>query len=187
MIYFTSDLHLGHRSIIGMQNRPFRDEDEMNSTIIHNINSMVTNGDRLFILGDISHRINAPETDALVRRIRGKKTLLLGNHDLAGAGGGTDYDPSLFDGICDYKILNEYGMILVLMHYPMISWYRERKGSIMLHGHIHARREYNENNILNGICRFDVGVDANNFFPVPITVIREWAKRAREASAASAT
>ena len=78
-----------------MQNRPFRDEDEMNNTIIHNINSMVTNGDRLFILGDISHRISAAETDALVGHIK-----------------------------------DEYGMTLVLMHYPMISWYKERKGII---------------------------------------------------------
>lgn len=29
MIYFTSDLHLGHNAVISMQNRPFVDAEEM--------------------------------------------------------------------------------------------------------------------------------------------------------------
>ena len=33
MIYFTSDLHLGHRGIITMQERPFADVEEMNKMI----------------------------------------------------------------------------------------------------------------------------------------------------------
>ena len=36
--YFTSDLHLGHKSILHLQNRPFADIEEMNDAIIHNIN-----------------------------------------------------------------------------------------------------------------------------------------------------
>ena len=37
--YFTSDLHLGHTSILHLQNRPFADIEEMNDAIIHNINA----------------------------------------------------------------------------------------------------------------------------------------------------
>ena len=36
MIYFTSDLHLGHRRIIRMQDRPFADLKEMNRVLIYN-------------------------------------------------------------------------------------------------------------------------------------------------------
>ena len=38
MIYFTSDLHLGHRGIIRMQNRPFENVQEMNQVLIRNYN-----------------------------------------------------------------------------------------------------------------------------------------------------
>ena len=48
----------------------------------------------------------------------------------------------------------------------------------MLHGHIHSSGEYNRRNIMDGIRRFDVGVDANGYCPVPITKVLEWATEA---------
>ena len=53
-----------------------------------------------------------------------------------------------------------------LMHYPMLSWPKKGSGGYQLHGHIHARMGYNEANRADGQRRYDVGVDANNFFPV---------------------
>lgn len=37
MIYFTSDLHLGHEAVIRMQNRSFANADEMNRMLIENL------------------------------------------------------------------------------------------------------------------------------------------------------
>ena len=34
-----------------------------------------------------------------------------------------------------------------------------------MHGHIHAREEYNFQNKADGIRRYDVGVDANDYYP----------------------
>ena len=49
MIYFTSDLHLGHRGIIAMQNRPFESVEEMNRIILTNYNAVVGKDDSVYI------------------------------------------------------------------------------------------------------------------------------------------
>ena len=50
MIYFTSDLHLGHQGIIKLQNRPFESLEEMNKTLIANYNAMIHRDDTVYIL-----------------------------------------------------------------------------------------------------------------------------------------
>lgn len=41
MIFFTSDLHLGHEGILKYCHRPFAGVEEMNSTLIRNYNAVV--------------------------------------------------------------------------------------------------------------------------------------------------
>ena len=41
MLYFTSDLHLGHASAFEFQKRPFASLEEMNDQLIQNINDTV--------------------------------------------------------------------------------------------------------------------------------------------------
>ncbi len=48
----------------------------------------------------------------------------------------------------------------------------------MLHGHIHSDPSYNLENKRNGIRRYDVGVDANDYKPVSLEHIVSWAKEA---------
>lgn len=74
-----------------------------------------------------------------------------------------------FEAVLDYLELKPgvcHGTRMVLSHYPMLSWNGKRRGSIQLHGHIHADRAYNERNRRRGILRYDVGVDANGYAPV---------------------
>jgi calcineurin-like phosphoesterase family protein len=63
------------------------------------------------------------------------------------------------------------------MHYPMLSWPKKNSGGYQLHGHIHARMDYNEVNRVEGIRRYDAGVDANNFFPVSVKQIIDFFER----------
>ena len=167
MIYFTADMHLGHQSIITLQDRPFEDIDEMDKVIITNYNAVVNKDDTVYILGDICHRVKADVANAMIRQIKGKKYLIKGNHD-------KEYDPSLFIDIQDIMEVSLNGEKFVLMHYPMLSWNKMHGGSYHIHGHIHARMDYNEGNKSEGIRRYDVGVDANNFYPISVKQILEF-------------
>ncbi|WP_242830680.1 hypothetical protein [Butyrivibrio fibrisolvens] len=71
----------------------------------------------------------------------------------------------------DFMTVSLNGHYFALMHYPMLSWPKKNSGSIQLHGHIHARMDYNEQNRKEGIFRYDVGVDANSFYPVSVKQI----------------
>ena len=167
MIWFTSDLHLNHRAVVRMCGRPFESVDEMNDILIRNFNECVKNNDTVYILGDLSHRTPVIEVNNFITRLNGKKILCKGNHDKR-------YDSSLFEGIYDFLEISVHGVNISLMHYPMMSWPKSRRGSIHLHGHIHSKGDYNLQQRKEGILRYDVGVDANNFYPVSIMEIKEF-------------
>jgi len=167
MVYFTADMHFGHRAIINMQSRPFESVEEMNRVLLQNFNSVVHKDDTVYILGDICHHMKIEDADELIRKMHGKKYLIIGNHD-------KKYDPRLFEDIRDFMKVSVDGCNFALMHYPMLSWPKKSSGGYQLHGHIHARMEYNEANRAEGIRRYDVGVDANNFFPVSVKQIKDF-------------
>lgn len=167
MVYFTSDLHLGHRGIIEMQNRPFENVEEMNRTLLHNYNAVVQKNDTVYLLGDICHHMLVEQANEFIGKMNGKKILIRGNHDKI-------YEESLFDEIIDFKTMSLYGIYFALMHYPMLSWPKKNSGCIQLHGHIHSHEEYNLQNRKDGIRRYDVGVDANHYCPVSVKQIIEF-------------
>ena len=159
MYYFSSDLHLGHRAVLRMNGRPFETIEEMNRAIITNINARVHRDDTLYLLGDLAFRIPVEEANELIAKLKCKKILIRGNHD-------KNYDESLFEGVYDFLEINYGGHSISLMHYPMVEWPKSFHGSIHLHGHQHNNLEYNVQQRDEGVRRYDVGVDANYFFPV---------------------
>jgi len=97
VIYFTSDLHLGHRGIITMQNRPFKTVEEMNRILIQNFNACVGKGDTVCILGDICHHMPVEAANDTISSLHGTKYLVKRNHD-------KKYAEGLFEDICDFKV-----------------------------------------------------------------------------------
>ena len=81
MNYYISDLHLFHEAVIRFDNRPFVSLDEMHKAMVEKWNSKVTNGDTVYILGDVSLRGKNEDLIALVATLKGKKVLIRGNHD----------------------------------------------------------------------------------------------------------
>ena len=109
MIYFTSDLHLGHNAVINMQNRPFANVDEMNRVLIDNYNSVVHQNDTVYLLGDICFRIGVDRANELIASLKGKKYLICDNHD-------KKYDKSLFVDVKDFMTISANGLHISLMH-----------------------------------------------------------------------
>lgn len=96
MIYFTSDLHLGHRGIIAMRNRPFADVEEMNRILIANFNAVVHKDDTVYILGDLAHHMQVEDINKIIGKLNGRKILIKGNHD-------KKYDAALFEEVRDFQ------------------------------------------------------------------------------------
>lgn len=139
--FYISDLHLFHDNCIKFDNRPFENMDEMLSVIYNNWNNTVTNGDEVYILGDVSFRGKNEDLIAFVSKLKGQKILIKGNHDDV-----SDYRyRQLFKDVLDYKELQDNilgtSYRVVLSHYPILSWNHMNHGSILLYGHTHKSKE----------------------------------------------
>ena len=137
MKYYISDLHLFHEAAIRFDNRPFHDLCEMHRTIAERWNGKVTNGDFVYLLGDVSMRGKNEDLISLVATLKGKKVLIKGNHDDL-----SDYRyQQLFYEICDYKEIKDIydgkNCDVILSHYPLFSWKKMGSGAIHLYGHTH--------------------------------------------------
>lgn len=184
MIFFTSDLHLGHENAIEFTNRPFANVDEMNTVLLRNINDVVGLKDELWILGDFAFKISREDVTALRKQIKCKHVhLVRGNHD-------RDYsNDAIFESVQDYKELKTVYGRFVLFHYPIREWNAAHYGSVHLHGHIHSTGDYNSANLSKryaeyfhktrseqtdfGLRIYDVGVDANKYRPISLDQIAE--------------
>lgn len=156
MIYFTSDLHLGHINIISHCERPFDSVLAMDSTIIDHINNTVSSQDHLYILGDFSFRGKNPIE---YRRLIKCKNIhiILGNHDKPNKF--IPYVGMHFTTVQAVKEITYKQQKIFLSHYPHRSWPSSHRGSWMLYGHTHAN--LNHIDVASPLKTLDVGIDNN--------------------------
>lgn len=179
-VWITSDTHYHHTNICRgitrwrtqdgsipiQQTRNFQDLDEMNSTIVNNINQKVGPNDTLIHLGDFAFGGFDKIGEFLDRLVCKNIHLVLGNHDQHITKNREDIRDR-FLSVSQYLEVNIDDVDFVLSHYPHASWNKLGKGSIHLHGHVHlsAKDKWGKGK------RLDVGMDGNGYFPYKITEI----------------
>jgi calcineurin-like phosphoesterase family protein len=159
MIYYTSDLHLGHANIIKLCNRPFADVDEMNNMLITNWNKRVTNGDTVYIVGDLMFRTTEPSL--FLDKLKGKKHFVIGNHDSSWM---KKVELSkYFESVERMKVFGNGKCKVTLCHYPMMSF----EGDYLIYGHIHNHKSDSYWQLLRTMEHaLNAGVEVNGYMPV---------------------
>ncbi len=171
MIYFTSDLHLGHANAIKLCRRPFSCVEEMDETLIANWNERVTNGDTVYILGDLLFRNHTP-TESYLDRLKGKKHLITGNHDRKWMKQ-VPLD-KFFLSVNPMLHFSDGKHNITACHYPMMSWPCSGKGSYMVFGHIHGNTDADYWPLIErSELMLNAGVDVNDFRPVTFGEMEE--------------
>lgn len=143
-LWIYSDPHFDDMDLAaGLPNRPSAEEQ------VKMINSKVGRKDTIIFLGDIGNV-------EWVRKIRGYKILIMGNHDA----GRTNYEP-VFNEIFEGPVM--LGEKLILSHEPVdVPW------AFNIHGHIHDSKHKNDKH------HFNVCSDAIGYVPINMN---QWVKQ----------
>ena len=143
MKYYISDLHFDHTNVIKFDNRPFKDVEEMNNTLINNWNSVVKGGDIVYVLGDVlfgdENRFNE-----IVNKLNGQIVLVKGNHDRLQF---NKLNKRKVIKIVDYLEIKDTAFgkpyKVYMSHYfmPLFSKHRN-ENCVHLYGHVHNSDEW---------------------------------------------
>ncbi len=145
-VWFTSDTHFGSGRTLKMSQRPFKSVDEMDSTIIKNWNSVVSNDDIVYHLGDFG--------DYNIRKeLKGNIALIKGNYDV-------NVPSGLFSWITSHDQLRFDNIEIYMNHFPSLH----SKTMFNVFGHVHK---------LCMIKRYglNVGTDCHNFYPIDLETV----------------
>lgn len=179
MIYLSSDLHFNHNKPFIYADRGFSSVDEMNTAIIDNFNSVLTDRDDLYLLGDTLMG-NTSETILLFQQLKGKIHLIWGNHDTSNRKRILAQQPNVVE-VLGYADILTYGkQNFYLCHFPTITTNFDEdkplnRKLLCLAGHTHSTEKFDP-------CgSYNVAVDAHNCRPVSIeTVLEDFKKRRKQ-------
>ena len=137
--FYISDMHFGHANIIGLDNRPFVSTEDMEKKLIKNWNSVVDNGDIVYILGDFCWSRVANVWINILDQLNGTKHLIKGNHDMKVLPKNL---ACKFASVSDYKTIHDEDKTVIMCHYPMPFYKGDyNPNTYMLFGHIHTTEE----------------------------------------------
>ena len=187
-VLFTSDLHLGHRTVSEI--RGFNSIEEHDRVVLGNISKVARPGDTLWILGDVAMggwRDNILPLMALVAGYRINAHAVLGNHDRPAPNNsnGHAYVSEFamrggFASVSTVAKISIEGRSLLMSHYPYDGDHTEEErydqfrlrdlGTTLLHGHTHSDQRVSRSS--NGTLQIHVGLDAWGLKPVSLHQIK---------------
>lgn len=149
--FIIGDCHFYHKNIIRYCNRPWNsgvdfngnlvvtddDVEQMNNALIENWNNVVSDNSIVYVNGDFCFG-NIEKVKNIVSQLRGKKYIVLGNHDKHKI---KDYYDAGFDKVYDKPILI-YNFIL-LSHEP-IQWIKDGDVYMNIYAHVHNQEMYKD-------------------------------------------
>lgn len=181
-IFFTSDLHFQHKNVIKFCKRPFENIKDMELKLIENWNSVVSNEDIVFDLGDVLWFNGRHDAKRILNQLNGIHYVILGNHDnkknfeLCDKIIVCETCTQLFIQILDNKIQE-----IMLSHFPLLTWPHIDHNVINLFGHIHSGPNADPNGIDQNLTlhqnQMDVGTDAWNYKPISLDFINSILKK----------
>lgn len=172
-----ADLHLGHEATCTKFKqpdgvtplRPFANSQEMDEEIVKRWNAVVGEYDKVYVLGDVVIKQSNLVT---LSRLRGKKRLIPGNHDILKM---TEY-LKYFDDVHGYKVwVDDFIMSHIPLHVDSIT----SRFKANVHGHYHANKVTRKTKagIRPDPRYLCVSVEQTNFTPISFDEVR---RRIRE-------
>lgn len=158
--FVFSDPHFYSNAIISHGQRPFRDVDEMNATLIQNYNSVVGKQDICYWLGDVMYGATKERVANILRQMHGRKFLIMGNHDRGHSE--TWWASCGFEKVFNHPIYDAEQYIM-LSHEPLVE-FGDMPPIVNIHGHIHIQ-DYDFP--IHKRC-INVSVEKTNYCPVPL-------------------
>lgn len=152
----TGDQHFNHKNIIQYCQRPFKDVDEMNETLIMNWNAKVRDGDSIYVLGDMFWGEPVRE---ILDKLKGD-IIYIPSQEWSHEKAVLEHQDR-FVKIAPLITIkaNEYSTYITLCHYCLRTWPKSHYNSWHVFAHSHGR--------LPAIGKsHDAGVDNNKFFPL---------------------
>ncbi|MGO7323456.1 hypothetical protein ACCS95_34495 [Rhizobium ruizarguesonis] len=154
--WYMADPHFGHEAALHWETTPraFGSTEEMDKAIVDRVNERVGETDLLFIVGDFAVASDPEYVAHVFHALRGRKVLVLGNHDLDSKG---RVKPALAGLPWDVPPVHametkDGGKRLYMSHYAHRVWPAGHHGAFHFYGHSHGN--------LPGVGRSrDVGID----------------------------
>lgn len=200
-VFFTSDLHVGHRTVAALRGYGYLNSSPDNDIRAHdnmladNWDDTVKHDDVVWVLGDVSSGAKQAQLNALewIKQRPGQKHLIAGNHDSCHPmqRDSHKWQRIYLDGVFESvqmaakrRIPGNGGHVTVMLsHFPYNSdhtdesrypeWRLNHRGFPLLHGHTHAssRLSFDDGFLGTPTKQVHVGVDAWDYRPVHLDEI----------------